>query len=225
MTRKERLTRLAGGIGAVVGGCVIFAVSKAYDEANRAAILSIIAIFFGLTWLGQAIRGTREIVPHHLEQAGEGPGVPLHLAGAGLLGAWLIPGLGHWIIGRKQKAVLYFVVISATFFLGVLLAQGRNLSYERDKIYFLAYLWNAGETGLGWLLTRGLEYDKPIPHLQVGFLYTAVAGLLNLVAMIDFFNTCQRPVATVGTNSTTAGATDAADATETTASSRHEGAA
>ena len=105
---------------------------------------------------------------------------------------WAVPGLGHFLIGRRRKAALYFVTIAATFVLGVLLAQGRNLSYERDAVYFLAYMWNGAMTGIGWLLTRGLEYDHPIPLLQVGFLYTAVACLLNLVVMVDFVNACSR---------------------------------
>lgn len=191
MTRKERLVRLAGGIGVIVLGCVVFSVSKTHDPANRAAVLSIVAIFFGLTWIGQAIRGHRELVPHHVEPV-TGPAVPPHTTVLGLVLGLLVPGLGHWLIGRRQKAILFFTVITATFLLGVLLAHGRNLSYERDKVYFLAYVWNLGETAIGWLLTRHLEYDAPVPHLYVGFLYSAVASLLNLVVVIDFFNTSMR---------------------------------
>ena len=192
MTRKERTIRLVGGVGVIALACVIFSVSKAYDPSNKAALLSIILIFFGLTWIGQAARGHRELVPHHEEPTAAGESMPAQTTALGLILAWLVPGLGHWFIGRRQKAILFFTVITATFLLGVLLAHGRNLSYERDKVYFLAYAWNLGETVVGWFLTRHLEYDSPVPHLYVGFLYTAVASLLNLVVVIDFFNCCTR---------------------------------
>ena len=196
MTPRERIIRICGGIGFLVVGCVIFVLSKAHDPANRAALLAIIAIFLGLTWIGQAARGHKDLVPHQTEEADPDapPAVPIHTTALGLILAWMVPGLGHWLIGRRKKAILFFTVITATFFLGVLLAQGRNLSYDRDRVYFLAYVWNLGETGFGWLVTRHLEYDKAIPHLQIGFLYTAVASLLNLVVVIDFFNTCTRKI-------------------------------
>lgn len=192
MTRRERLLRIAAGLGMLVAGFVIFSLSKAYDPSNRAAILAIIAIFFGLTWIGQAIRGHRDLVPHHEVKPLPGVEATPSQVTAGIALAWLVPGLGHWIVGRRRKALLFFGVISATFLAGVLLAQGRNLSYERDSVYFLAYMFNAGETAIGWLLARGLEFDHDIPHIQVGFLYTAVACLLNIVVVIDFFNTCMR---------------------------------
>ncbi|MHC4958776.1 MAG: DUF6677 family protein [Planctomycetota bacterium] len=191
MTRRERLMRLFGGVGMVALGFAVFAISKAYDPQNRAALLGIVAVFIGLTWVGQAARGHKEIVVHHEEEPASEP-VPAHLATLGMLAAWAVPGLGHFLIGRKKKAILYFVTIAATFLLGVVLAQGRNLSYERDAVYFLAYMWNGALTGLGWLATRGLENDHPIPLLQVGFLYTAVACLLNLVVLVDFINACAR---------------------------------
>jgi hypothetical protein len=194
MSRRERLVKLAGGGGLVALGCIIYAVSQAVDPANRAAILGIIAIVIGLSWLGQSLRGHKE-GPSHRDTAVEtppGPPISPERTAAGVLLAWAVPGLGHWIIGRRSKALLYFVVITATFLLGVLLAEGRNLDYERDKIYFLAYIFNLGETFLAWFLAQGLVRDHAIPFLQAGFLYTAVAGLLNLVAMMDFISTCIR---------------------------------
>jgi hypothetical protein len=193
MSRRERLIKLAGGSGLVALGCIIYAVSQAVDPANRAAILGIIAIVIGLSWLGQSLRGHKE-GPVHRDAAEAPPGPPIspERTAAGVLLAWAVPGLGHWIIGRRGKALLYFVVITATFLLGVLLAEGRNLDYESDKIYFLAYVFNLGETLLAWFLAQGLVRDHAIAYLQVGFLYTAVAGLLNLVAMMDFISTCIR---------------------------------
>jgi len=192
LTPRERLLRLGGGLALAAGGAALFAYSKEHDPENRAAILTILAILVGLSWVGQGLRGRRDSLVHHEEAAPPGPPVSAERTLFGILGAWLLPGLGHLIIGRRAKALLYFVVITATFAAGTALAEGRNLDFERDRIYFLAYMFNAGQTALGWLLTRGLELDHRIPFLQLGLTYTAVGCLLNVVAMMDFVATCSR---------------------------------
>ena len=192
MPPRRRLKKIALGVGMIVLGCVIFSVSKTHDPRNRAAIVGIVVIFVGMTWSGQGFRGHKELVVHHEQETDPGEAIPPAQTGFSLILAWLVPGLGHYYIGRKRKALLYFSVITATFLAGVFLAQGRNLSYSRDGVYFLAYVCNAAETGIGWLFTRHLERDHTIANLRVGFLYTAVACLLNLVVIIDCLNTCNR---------------------------------
>jgi hypothetical protein len=195
LTGRERLLRIAGGIGLAAAGCALFAYSKANDPENRAAILAILAVLIGSSWIGHGIRGRRDSIVHHEEPPPAGPPVSPERTVAGILGAWLVPGLGHWIIGRRAKALLYFGAITATFLAGTALAQGRNLSFEREPVYFAAYMFNAGQTVVGWLLTRHLELTHRIPFLQLGLTYTAVACLLNVVAMMDFVSTCGRTAA------------------------------
>lgn len=191
LTRRERLIRLAGGLGLVVAGCVAYGVSQAHDPKNRAALIGIFAVLVGLSWIGQGLRGRREgVIVHQEEPRREIAHISAEKTVAGILLAWILPGAGHLLIGRRGKALLFFATITVTFLIGVALAEGRNLNYERDKVYFLAYMFNAGETALGWLLTHDLELVRPIPYLQLGFLYTAVACLLNVVAMMDFVATC-----------------------------------
>jgi hypothetical protein len=197
-TSRQRTIRLVGGLALAVFGCVFFAVSQAHDEQNRGAAIAILAIIGGLSWLGQGLRGHREGASYREEVLPAGPPISAERTVAGLLAAWAVPGLGHWIIGRRAKAILFFATITACFLFGVLLAHGRNLSYERDSVYFLAYMFNAGETALGWLATHRLELTHKIPYLQLGFLYTAVACLLNLVAVMDFIATCTRNADTGG---------------------------
>jgi len=192
LTSRERFLRLGGGIALLGAGFALFAYSKAHDPENRAAILAIFAIVIGFSWIGHGLRGRRESIVHHEEAGPPGPPVSAELTLAGILGAWLVPGLGHLLIGRRAKAALYFGVITATFLAGTALSEGRNLSLERDPIYFGAYMFNAGETAIGWLLTRRLELDHGIRFLQLGLTYTAVACLLNVVAMMDFVATCSR---------------------------------
>lgn len=206
---RERLLRVAGGGGLIAIGCMIFAYSKANDPDNRAAILAIVAFAIGASWIGHGLRGRRDSLVHRDEEASPpGPPISPERTLAGILGAWLVPGLGHLLIGRRAKALLYFATITITFLAGTALAAGRNLSFERESIYFAAYLFNAGETAVGWLLTRHLELDHRIPYYQLGLTYTAVACLLNVVAMMDFVATCGRsaePTTESGTDAPPAG--------------------
>ena len=38
-----------------------------------------------------------------------------------LLAAWFVPGLGHWILGKRTRAIVFGLVIVSAFFTGVLL--------------------------------------------------------------------------------------------------------
>jgi len=191
LTGRQRVLRLLLGAGLVALGCGIFTTSKALDPANRAGILGIAAVVFGLIYVGQGLRGRLES-PIHREEAPPGPPIPVETMSLGVFAGWLVPGAAHWIAGRRSKAILFFSVITITFWVGVALAHGRNLSYERDSVYFYAYVFNGLNTLVGWLATAHLELDHPIRFLQVGYLYTAVASLLNLVALMDFVATCLR---------------------------------
>jgi len=199
LTPRQRLLRLAGGIAMIVGSIVVFQVSARLDPANRAAVVSIVMLVVGTGWLGQAARGHAESSTLR-ETRGDTPPlahvtpVPPDRAAIGFVAAWLLPGAGHWLIGRRKKAVLYFATITATFLVGIALAQGRNFNYEQDSVYFLAYMFSGIESGLAWLLTSGLERNDPIRFYQLGFLYSAVACLLNVVAMMDFVSSCTRGI-------------------------------
>ena len=58
--------------------------------------------------------------------------------------AWLIPGLGHWYQGRKEKAILFFVCIMSIFLFGCYLGSDRECGPAR-VVYAK---WNKGEKRL-----------------------------------------------------------------------------
>ena len=192
LSQSQRLARLAFGVLLVVGGIVVFSISKKVDPDNRGALITIVMLIVGTGWIGQAIRGQRESAAVRELKPLPGPRVSIDKTMVGLVAAWLVPGAGHWMLGQKQKAILYFTTITITFLIGVALARGRNFNYERDAVYFLAYSFNGLETWLAWIGTRNLARTELIPYYQLGFLYSAVACLLNVVAMMDFLATAMR---------------------------------
>lgn len=109
-----------------------------------------------------------------------------------LLAGWLVPGGGHYLLGRKPRATVFFLAVTLTYLAGMALADFGNVSLERHTYYFLAHAFNGGETALAWLLTMGVVEDHVPTHFgihtgEIGILYTAVASLLNLIVMMDAY--------------------------------------
>lgn len=104
-----------------------------------------------------------------------------------LIAGWVVPGLAHWMLGKRGKAILFFVLLAGTFTAGMALANFRNVYYEPYRWTTLTQI-PAGAVALaGTQLRRGgpnpEEEEREL--FKVGTLYTSVAGLLNIVVMMD----------------------------------------
>ena len=106
--------------------------------------------------------------------------------------AWLVPGAGHVKIGRPWPALFVVLGVIPLFLLGMVLAGYENVSPERHPWYFGLQLPAGLPTAFAWLLTENAELSEVPPHLSIGRLYTAVAGLLNLIALTDVWARCRR---------------------------------
>jgi hypothetical protein len=106
--------------------------------------------------------------------------------------AWLVPGLGHWWAGHRSRAMYFAACLIPTFFIGLILADFRNISpFDRHPIWGLAQLPGGLLTALTWLATNTLKgVDNPAYH--VGCLYTGSACLLNIIAMCDVWDLTEK---------------------------------
>lgn len=114
---------------------------------------------------------------------------------AGLL-AWLIPGLGHIYLGHRARGLVCLVTITATFWTGVAIGGVHaTVDPHQRKLWFVAQLCTAGNTLSGYALNRatvpgpaGKDPAVVVAHwasADVGVHYTGVAGLLNLLVILD----------------------------------------
>lgn len=98
---------------------------------------------------------------------------------------WAVPGLGHLLQGRRLRALIVFTLLVGFFVLGTLMAEGTNLSRERHFYYWSGQLL----VGLPALVAEGLFGDSAvtheIPRMDIGLLYGCMAGLLNILALLD----------------------------------------
>lgn len=106
--------------------------------------------------------------------------------------AWLVPGLGHWWIGERARALVFFVVLTVTFWAGVAVGGVRTTITPRENGAWIAAQLCMGGQSLGalyWSNHRATNYKNevkaPWPSSNVSVVYAGVAGLLNLLVIID----------------------------------------
>ena len=104
--------------------------------------------------------------------------------------AWLIPGLGHLLLGRKWRALILFVPILAMFLLGLLM-RGEFFTVQPNA--YLQSLGYFGEMAVGVAMpaARFFGYDGGDPRFSAsgfGTAYLVSAGMLNLLAVLDAYD-------------------------------------
>ncbi len=120
---------------------------------------------------------------------------PIHIPLTGLL-AWIVPGLGHLFIGERTRGLIFMVTISATFWAGIAIGgAGSTIDPQHRKLWFTAQLLTGGQSLVAVALHQKAIAPYPpsskppvIGHwlsIDVGTHYTGVAGLLNLLVILD----------------------------------------
>ena len=108
-----------------------------------------------------------------------------------LLLAWLFPGLGHAYLGKRTTAVLYAVIVTAAFFLG-LGYQGKLYVREPDHpLTILATFacYGAGLLNIGSrLLMENTGGNILSPTFEYGCAFLLTAGMMNLLLMLDAYD-------------------------------------
>jgi hypothetical protein len=118
--------------------------------------------------------------------AGDAAGTRRPLLAAAL--AWVFPGLGHWYLGRRRTAVLFAVIVTACFLLGVSF-EGRLYSIESGQPLTILATFALYGAGLLNLAARIFSSNPGGTILAVtyeyGCAYLLTAGLMNLLLMLD----------------------------------------
>ena len=104
--------------------------------------------------------------------------------------AWLIPGFGHLLLGRKWRALILFVPILTMFLLGLLM-KGEFFAMQRNA--YLQSLGYLGEMAMGVAMpaARFFGYDGGDPRFPgsgFGTAYLVSAGMLNILAILDAYD-------------------------------------
>jgi hypothetical protein len=102
----------------------------------------------------------------------------------------LIPGFGHALLGKRLRAAVFFVSISIMMFLGLQL-HGRLFGPEFGDIFSaLKFIAEAGAGLLYWIPRFGGSGagDPTAYTYDFANLFIYVAGLLNMLVVVDVFD-------------------------------------
>ena len=107
--------------------------------------------------------------------------------------AWLVPGSGHFLLGRRGRGAIIFATVLASFALGVLM---RGPMFQPGGADLLSRLIQFGgfvgdlASGLFYFLAIWLGYSQAdvAGHApDYGSKFLVAAGLLNILAMVDAY--------------------------------------
>ena len=105
--------------------------------------------------------------------------------------AWLLPGAGHLYLGRTAKGLAFLGAIGTLFVLGVAMDARLQMSLGLDDV--LASLFSLAQMAIGlpYVLARGLGFEGDVRSVtfEYGNTFTAVAGLLNILVILDAYDT------------------------------------
>jgi hypothetical protein len=118
-----------------------------------------------------------------------------------LAAAWLVPGIGHWLLGKRRRALVFFAIIVCAFATGVAVdgelgapRPGEPFSWlatiaclGNGILYLARLVWLNGLNGTLGGIPFGLDGggDPVSAGFAYGntFLYTG--GLMNLLLVLD----------------------------------------
>jgi hypothetical protein len=106
-----------------------------------------------------------------------------------LIAGWLVPGAGHFLLGKWIRGTLLAVSIIAMFALGLAM-QGQLHTSAQDLLDVLGMAGDLGN-GLLYFLGRAAGWGAQPVQTTVadyGTKFIVVAGLLNIIAAVDAHN-------------------------------------
>lgn len=106
------------------------------------------------------------------------------------IASWLAPGLGHWLLKRKWRAVILFLAIIGLFAFGVLM---KGQFYALSSTSYLERLGYIGElcAGAAMPVVKFFGYNGGNPFFissDYGTTYLISAGMLNVLAILDVYD-------------------------------------
>lgn len=101
------------------------------------------------------------------------------------LSAWLIPGAGHLVLREKARAIIIFVAIALTFTIGLYVGSIGVVNPVEGKLAYAAQIMNSPMVTVLGRVTVNNHYSVFGKPNEIGQIYTSIAGLLNLLCIVN----------------------------------------
>ncbi|MEN6333425.1 MAG: DUF6677 family protein [Phycisphaerales bacterium] len=116
--------------------------------------------------------------------------------------AWLVPGGGHYVLNEKKRAAVIFTMVVLTFLVGLYVGSIGVIDSINAKPWYAAQVMNspvvivlgshvASLEGQAQKAAAGGREPSTPPYRvygranEIGQIYTSVAGLLNLLCIVN----------------------------------------
>ena len=106
------------------------------------------------------------------------------LLSVGLAG-WLVPGAGYLLLKETKRAIIIFTTITLTFSIGLYIGSIGVIDPVGSKFPYAGQLINSPAVAIIGYHTRGGGYNVYGKPREIGQLYTGLAGMLNLLCIIN----------------------------------------
>ena len=107
--------------------------------------------------------------------------------------AWLVPGAGHLWLGRTQKGAIFLAALPLMFATGLWL-EGRLFPFQpSEPLVALAAFADIG-IGVPYFVAKALQLGSGnvvAATYEYGNAFIIVAGLLNMLVVLDAFDVAQ----------------------------------
>ena len=105
--------------------------------------------------------------------------------------AFVVPGAGHFFLGRRARGAAFFFVVACMFALGLAVDGGLYVLREA-KGQFLTALASLGSMGSGSLYflaaATGPHGNIRALTFEYGRTFTLTAGVMNLLLVLDCYD-------------------------------------
>jgi len=104
--------------------------------------------------------------------------------------AWFVPGAGHLWLGRRQKGIVFLITLTLMFACGLWL-EGRLFPFQvTEPLVVLAAIADLG-IGVPYFIAKamGAGAGRVVAiTYEYGNTFVIVAGLLNMLVVLDVFD-------------------------------------
>ncbi len=110
------------------------------------------------------------------------------------LAGWIVPGAGYWLIGQRGRALAVGITIILMFIAGLFIGGLKAVDAPNaftmqailNKPWFIGQILAGPMTLATHYLAGAWKVDYSHARIyEIAVLYTAIAGMLNLMAIID----------------------------------------
>jgi hypothetical protein len=101
------------------------------------------------------------------------------------LAAWIVPGGGHLLLNERKRAVVIFATITLTFLAGLYIGSVGVVDPVEANLWYIAQVLNTPLVAAIGYVTRAGGYPVYGKPNEIGQIYTSIAGLLNLLCIIN----------------------------------------